>query len=92
MAVQLQAKACAVVDSDLRSITPEWIDMLLRPILFAGYDFVAPYYQRHKYDGTITNSIVYPLTRSLYGVRVRQPIGGEFGISARLIARYLRKG
>ena len=91
MAVKLQAKACAVVDSDLRSITPEWIDMLLRPILFAGYDFVAPYYQRHKYDGTITNSIVYPLTRSLYGVRVRQPIGGEFGVSARLIARYLER-
>lgn len=91
MATELHAKACAVVDSDLRSITPEWMDMLLRPILFAGYDFVAPYYQRHKYDGTITNSIVYPLTRSLYGIRLRQPIGGEFGISARLIARYVER-
>ncbi len=89
MANQLDAKACAVVDSDLRSITPEWIDLLIRPILFAGFDFVAPYYQRHKYDGTITNSIVYPLTRMLYGVSVRQPIGGEFGVSARLIGRYL---
>ena len=83
MAKQLDAKACAVVDSDLRSITPEWIDLLIRPILFAGFDFVAPYYQRHKYDGTITNSIVYPLTRMLYGLSVRQPIGGEFGVSAR---------
>lgn len=91
MAKRLDAKACAVVDSDLRSITPEWIDLLLRPILFAGHDFVAPYYQRHKYDGTITNSIVYPLTRMLYGVRVRQPIGGEFGVSARLISRYLER-
>jgi glucosylglycerate synthase len=91
MATKLQAKACAVVDSDLRSITPEWIDLLLRPILSGGYDFVAPYYHRHKYDGTITNSIVYPLTRSLYGLRVRQPIGGEFGASARLIARYLER-
>ncbi len=89
MAKQLNAKVCAVVDSDLRSITPEWIDLLIRPILFAGFDFVAPYYQRHKYDGTITNSIVYPLTRMLYGVSVRQPIGGEFGMSARLIRRYL---
>ncbi len=91
MAARLQAKACAVVDSDLRSITPEWLDSLLRPVLFAGFDFVAPYYHRHKYDGTITNSIVYPLTRALYGLRVRQPIGGEFGISARLIARYLER-
>ena len=91
MARQLDAKACAVVDSDLRSITPEWIDLLLRPILFADFDFVAPYYHRHKYDGTITNSIVYPLTRALYGVSVRQPIGGEFGISARLLTRYLER-
>jgi hypothetical protein len=91
MAKQLDAKACAVVDSDLRSITPEWIDLLIRPVLFAGFDFVAPYYQRHKYDGTITNSIVYPLTRMLYGLSVRQPIGGEFGVSARLFTRYLER-
>src|SRR5579863_2367746 len=91
MAAALGAKACAVVDSDLRSITPEWMDLLLRPVLFADFDFVAPYYHRHKYDGTITNSIVYPLTRALYGLRVRQPIGGEFGIAARLIARYLER-
>lgn len=91
MARELGAKACVVVDSDLRSITPEWIDLLVRPVLFAGYDFVAPYYHRHKYDGTITNSIVYPLTRMLYGMRVRQPIGGEFGISARLVERYLER-
>lgn len=91
MAQRLQARACAVVDSDLRSITPEWINLLLRPVLDAGYDFVAPYYQRHKYDGTITNSIVYPLTRMLYGVSVRQPIGGEFGVSGRLLSRYLER-
>ena len=87
----LQAKACAVVDSDLRSITPEWIDLLLRPVLHAGFDFVAPYYHRHKFDGTITNSIVYPLTRALYGLRVRQPIGGDFGMSRRLFLRYLER-
>src|SRR5215472_18253263 len=91
LAAKLEAKACAVVDSDLRSITPEWIDLLLRPILSRDFDFVAPYYHRRKYDGTITNSIVYPLTRCLYGLRVRQPIGGEFGVSARVIARYLQR-
>jgi len=91
MAEQLGARACAVVDSDLRSITPEWFDLLLRPVLFAGFDFVAPYYHRHKYDGTITNSIVYPMTRALYGRRVRQPIGGEFGVSGSLVSRYLKR-
>jgi hypothetical protein len=91
LAEMLEARVCVVVDSDLRSITPEWIDLLVRPILMADYEFVAPYYHRHKYDGTITNSIVYPLTRALYGIGVRQPIGGDFGISARLVSRYLKR-
>jgi len=50
-----------------------------------------PLYHRHKYDGTITNSIIYPLTRALYGKRVRQPIGGDFGFSGRLANFYLTK-
>ncbi len=87
----LQVKACAVVDSDLRSITPEWIELLLKPVLEEGFDYIAPLYHRHKFDGTITNSIVYPLTRALYGKRVRQPIGGDFGFSGRLAKYYLSR-
>ncbi len=87
----LEVKACAVVDSDLRSITPEWVELLLKPVWSGGYDYVAPLYHRHKYDGTITNSIVYPLTRALYGRCVRQPIGGDFGFSGRLAAHYLEQ-
>lgn len=85
----LDATACAVVDSDLRSITPEWIELLVAPVLSGGADFVAPLYHRHKFDGTITNSIVYPLTRALYGKQIRQPIGGDFGFSGKLAAFYL---
>jgi glycosyltransferase involved in cell wall biosynthesis len=91
IAKELNVKACAVVDSDLRSITPEWIDLLIRPVLERGFDFVSPYYLRHKYDGTITNSIVYPLTRALYGRHIRQPIGGDFGFSGKLAEFYLTK-
>ncbi len=90
IAERLQARACAVVDSDLRSITPQWIELLLGPVLL-GFDYVAPLYLRHKFDGTITNSIVYPLTRALYGSEVRQPIGGEFGFSGRLAAHFLAR-
>jgi glycosyltransferase involved in cell wall biosynthesis len=87
----LDVKACAVVDSDLRSITPEWVELLIKPVLEGGFDYVAPLYHRHKYDGTITNSIIYPLTRALYGKCVRQPIGGDFGFSGRLAKFYLSK-
>ncbi len=80
-ALRLRAKACAVFDSDLRSITPDWVKAMVDPVLSGGYDFVSPFYRRHKYDGTITNNVAYSLTRALYGKRVRQPIGGDFGFS-----------
>jgi hypothetical protein len=78
-----------VVDADLRSITPDWIHLLIEPVLSRGYEFVSPLYARHPFDGTITNTIVYPLTRSLYGQRIRQPIGGDFGFSGGMAARFL---
>jgi len=90
-AKKLKVRACAVVDADLRSITPEWMELLLKPIYVEGFDYVAPLYARHKFDGTITNSIVYPLTRTLYGKRIRQPIGGDFGFSGKLAEFYLTK-
>jgi glucosylglycerate synthase len=89
MAAALEVEALVVVDSDLRSIVPEWIELLAGPILKGGYDFVAPLYSRYKFDGTITNTVTYPLTRALYGHRIRQPIGGDFGVSGDLIRHYL---
>jgi len=90
-AERLGVRACAVVDSDLRSITSDWVQYLLDPVLEKGYQFVAPVYQRHKYDGTITNNIVYNLTRALYGKRIRQPIGGDFAISRELDEFYVKQ-
>lgn len=88
---KLGARACAVVDADLRSITPEWVKYLLEPVLDKEYHFVAPIYSRYKYDGTITNNVVYNLTRALYGKRVRQPIGGDFGLSHDTVSSYIRQ-
>src|SRR5438105_4912431 len=89
VAAELGVQACAVVDSDLRSITPEWIQRLISPVRDGRADYVTPLYARHKFDGTITNNVAYPLTRALYGLRLRQPIGGEFGFSAELARSFL---
>ncbi len=86
--VELQAKAAVVVDADLKSITPQWIQYLGEPLL-AGFDYVTPIYVRHKYDGSITNHIAYPLLRTLFGLRVRQPIGGDFGFSGKMARAFL---
>lgn len=86
----LKAECVVLFDSDLKSIRPEWVRNVVEPVM-EGYDFVSPDYLRHKFDGTITNTIAYDLTRALYGYRVRQPIGGDFGISASLLNRYLQE-
>jgi glucosylglycerate synthase len=88
----LGVKACAVVDSDLRSITPDWVHSLIQPILNGEFHFVAPLYKRHKYDGTITNNFAYNITRALFGKRIRQPIGGDFGFSHKLARYYTLEG
>ncbi|NOR53170.1 MAG: glycosyltransferase, partial [Candidatus Aminicenantes bacterium] len=83
-------KGIVVVDADLRSIVPEWIKYLGEPIL-EGNDFVLPLYSRHQFDGTITNHICYPLFYGLLGEDLRQPIGGEFGFSPRLMNYWLEQ-
>ncbi len=86
----LRPRALAVFDSDLVSISPRWVRNLLEPV-FEGYDFVAPDYERFKLDGTITNTIAHNLTRALYGRRIRQPIGGDFGLSGAMARHFLRQ-
>ena len=88
--VKSGAKAAIVVDADLTSITPEWIKKLGEP-LFKGYDYVIPLYTRHKYDGTITNNVCYPLIYGLVCKNIRQPIAGDFAFSRNLCKYYLKK-
>jgi len=87
-AIDLDVKSLAMVDSDLESITPSWVKLLIEPTL-NQVGLVTPRYDRHKYDGTITNQLCYPLTRALYGKRIRQPIGGDFGLSVKLAKRLI---
>jgi hypothetical protein len=86
IARKLNAKACALVDADICDLTPQWTETLVRPVLDGQFDLVTPQYLRHKYDGTVVSGIVYPLVRALYGKQIRQPIGADFGYSAKLMA------
>jgi hypothetical protein len=83
------------LDADLRTtvdknghkigLLPETIKWIYEPIIKDGFDYICPYYLRHKWDGTITNFICYPLITALYGKKIRQPIGGEIGLSRRFV-------
>jgi hypothetical protein len=79
----LEAKSIVCVDADLVSISPIWMRRLAEPVLNDLCDYITPIYARNEYDGTITNNICYPLIRGTLGTRIRQPIGGDFGLSTR---------
>jgi hypothetical protein len=85
------AAACAIVDADVRSITPEWIERLIGPIMSAHADFVTPMYTRDRHEVTINDMIAYPVTRALYGRDIRQPLGGEIAMSTRAWQLFLGK-
>ena len=83
-AIELGAKCVVCIDGDILSITPEWIQYFVGAV-DAGFDLATPLYCRHKYDGTITNSICHPTVYGILGYAVRQPIGGDFALSRALM-------
>lgn len=87
---QLDAKVGITLDSDLKSVEPIWIKKMVNSVL-DGYDYVTPYYNRLENDGTITNHLVYPLIYGLIGYDIRQPIGGDFAFSGKMVDYWLKQ-
>lgn len=85
----LRAKACVVISPESSNIEGEWISRLLRPIRNDGYDLVTPLYRRHKFEGLLITNLLYPMTRALYGLRIREPYTQEFGFSGQLGGDFL---
>ena len=86
---QLDPKVLIIIEADIKNISPIWIRSLGMPVL-RGAGFVCPLYVRHKYEATLTSSIIYPMFRSLYGRRVRQCNVGDYGFSPKLLDSYLK--
>ena len=84
IAHEAEAKSVVLIDGDLLSVKPGWIQTIVNPIVYGRADLTVPYYIRDKNDGVITNNLVYPFTRALYGIDIRQPIAGEYAISRNL--------
>ena len=82
-AQRLRPKVCLILEGQLRPVSPAWIDQLGRPVYEQGEDYVVPLYRRHRYEGTLATNLLYPLTRALYGKRLRYPSGGAYGLSGK---------
>jgi len=89
VAHRLGARVVLLLEADLVSLAPDWIGRLTTPVWEEKADFVAAAYARHRFDGTITNLLIAPLVRALYGRRLRQPLGGQQALSGRLVEHLL---
>jgi glucosylglycerate synthase len=87
VARRLGVRALVVLEADVTSISDEWLERLLRPVLEQRADLVLPLHTRHRYDGTITNLVLAPLVGALFGRRVHQPLAGARALSARFVER-----
>ena len=88
-AERLGVQACCIIEPGIETVTADWIGSLVQPVLESGFDFVAPQYLRHRYEGTLTNGILYPLVRALFGKQIRQPLGRDFGFSGAFVRHCL---
>lgn len=85
------AAAVALLSGGPREDGAQWVGTLLEPILGGSYEVVYPAYDRGRLEGMLSTALVYPLTRALYGLRLRQPSGGEAALSLALARDLLQE-
>jgi hypothetical protein len=87
----LGARAVAVLAPDVTSVTPHWVEALVRPVLRGEAGFVTPVFERHPLDAPLVTQLVRPMMRSVYGALIYEPLAVEFGCSARFAAGCLKQ-
>jgi len=72
-------KAILFLDSDIKNISPEWVDDLAKPVLEGGFDMTRGFYQRLPRDAAVTKLIAKPMLRIFFPElsHIEQPLSGE---------------
>jgi hypothetical protein len=89
IAIARGAPACGLLEPLPRPPDAAWLRALLGPVLSGEFDLVVPSYARGRLEGVLVTGVVYPLTRALFGQRLRQPLGRELVLSRRLAQHLL---
>ena len=88
IAAALGSRVCVILSPDARDITPSWVSILAAPILAEQCDLVLPNYDRPPLESALSDHLVYPMLRLLYGVDLRQAIGCDLAIRSDLAGQY----
>jgi hypothetical protein len=88
----LRARSCAIVSPATANLDPSWVANLLRPAYRQDFAFVAPLYARTKFQGLLARNLLYPMSRAVFGLRIREMYSDEWGFSGRLATQCLSQG
>ncbi|MFN8455518.1 MAG: hypothetical protein U0401_12765 [Anaerolineae bacterium] len=88
-ALALDAKAIVILDSTTQTITPNWIAGLAHLILENKADLVTARYRWALPQGALSDLLVYPLFRALWGKNMRHPAAPDIAFSPALAVALL---
>ncbi len=80
--IEWGASYIILLDGDVLSGEPDWIPLLLRPLVAKEADFCSPIYARNRYEGNTTNHFCLPVLLAWLGRTLSQPIGGECSLTS----------
>jgi hypothetical protein len=82
------ARACVIVNSDLEALEKGAVQSLAAPVLAGESELVMPIYAQSRFEGLLNSGILAPLTRALYGKRVRYPLAQDFAVAAGILPTF----
>jgi glucosylglycerate synthase len=86
------SKASVVIGTDLAALEHGAVADLAAPILAGECELAMPIYAQSRYAGLLNASILAPLTRALYGKRVRYPLAQDFAVAPSLFSIFEHPG
>lgn len=79
------------LDADVISMEEWWIENFLDMLISSKADYVVPSYKRNRFEGSTTNLFAFPLIYAISGIKIRQPIGGDFAFNKKYIEYILKQ-
>lgn len=81
-----------LLEADLRrkgdqGFKPTWLERLYFPLL-QDYDLISGCFRRHYFEDPTGSLFVGPMLETFFGLRLRDPLSGVYGISRRLVEDY----
>ncbi|MFC1987776.1 glycosidase [Chloroflexota bacterium] len=87
----------AIVEADLKSrdrngevegLAQDWVKLLLEPVRNGEMDLVISRFNRHYFESPYETHVLYPLFSAIYNCPIHDLLGGQRGISRRLLQTY----